>query len=108
MRLLLARYGGRLTNLLASARNVEDAKTRLQQFRGVGPKTAGIFLRAIDTRAVIGTGACDGPVTLSRADLEGQTVSELHERAKRLRIPDRSRMSKKELLSCLAPFYAGE
>ena len=40
MRLLFARYHGKVTEMLASAKDVDKAKRRLQQFKGVGPKTA--------------------------------------------------------------------
>ncbi|MGB8344586.1 MAG: hypothetical protein WCD86_06860 [Ktedonobacteraceae bacterium] len=36
---------GTLTNLLQQSRSAEELSARLQQFKGVGPKTAEIFLR---------------------------------------------------------------
>jgi endonuclease III len=44
---LLQDYGGDLNNLHAAARDARDLETHLQAFRGVGPTTAGIFLREL-------------------------------------------------------------
>jgi endonuclease III len=44
---LLKDYGGDLNNLHAAARDARDLEARLQAFRGVGPTTAGIFLREL-------------------------------------------------------------
>lgn len=44
---LIAEYDGDLNNLHAAARDARDLEARLQDFRGVGPTTAGIFLREL-------------------------------------------------------------
>ena len=41
----LQEYYGTLTNLLQQSPSIEELSARLQQFKGVGPKTAEIFLR---------------------------------------------------------------
>ncbi len=46
-RRLLADYGGDLNRLHDEARDPEDLMARLTAFRGVGPVTAGIFLREL-------------------------------------------------------------
>jgi hypothetical protein len=46
-RKLLAEYGGDLNRLHASARDSRDLEARLDDFRGVGPATVGIFLREL-------------------------------------------------------------
>jgi len=42
---LVEEYGGKITNLYKAAKDAEDLKRRLLQFRGVGPVTVNIFLR---------------------------------------------------------------
>ena len=44
---LIAEYAGDLNNLHAAAKDPRDLEARLQAFRGVGPTTAGIFLREL-------------------------------------------------------------
>lgn len=46
-RRLLAEYGGDLNRLHDAAKDAEDVMARLTAFRGVGPVTAGIFLREL-------------------------------------------------------------
>jgi endonuclease III len=46
-RKLIDEYGGDLNALHASAGDTEDLVARLLQFKGVGPATAGIFLREL-------------------------------------------------------------
>jgi endonuclease III len=43
---LKSKYGT-LTNLLHQSHSVEELSSRLQEFKGIGPKTAEIFLRDI-------------------------------------------------------------
>lgn len=43
---LKSKYGT-LTNLLLQSHSVEELSARLQEFKGIGPKTAEIFLRDI-------------------------------------------------------------
>jgi len=38
---------GTLTNLLKKSQTIDELSSRLQDFKGIGPKTAGIFLRDI-------------------------------------------------------------
>jgi 3-methyladenine DNA glycosylase/8-oxoguanine DNA glycosylase len=38
---------GTITELLKQAHSIVDLSSRLQSFKGIGPKTAGIFLRDI-------------------------------------------------------------
>ena len=38
---------GTLTNLLKQAQTIDELSSRLQEFKGIGPKTAEIFLRDI-------------------------------------------------------------
>jgi hypothetical protein len=45
--MLLTRYGGRLSRLHQAARNPRDLEARLDDFYGVGPVTANIFLREL-------------------------------------------------------------
>ena len=44
---LLQDYGGDLNSLLAAAQDAHDFEARIQDFKGVGPTTAGIFLREL-------------------------------------------------------------
>jgi endonuclease III len=44
---LLHDYGGDLNSLHAAARDARDLEARLQGFKGIGPTTAGIFLREL-------------------------------------------------------------
>ena len=44
---LLQDYGGDLNSLHAAARDAHDIEARLQGFKGIGPTTAGIFLREL-------------------------------------------------------------
>lgn len=53
-------YDGRLKTLLEGCESLDEIATRLQEFKGVGPKTAEIFLRDM------------GPVL----ELEGQKLEE--------------------------------
>jgi endonuclease III len=54
MRALIADYHGSVAELVRTARTREEISERLQRFKGVGPKTAEIFLREVpDT--LIGT-----------------------------------------------------
>jgi hypothetical protein len=55
MRALIADYGGSVGRLVRTASTREEVSQRLQSFKGVGPKTAEIFLREIPD-ASIGTG----------------------------------------------------
>jgi endonuclease III len=43
---LQARYGT-MENLLSRSKSIQDLSSRLQEFKGVGPKTAAIFVRDI-------------------------------------------------------------
>jgi hypothetical protein len=55
MRALSADYDGSVARLVRTAGSREEVSQRLQRFKGVGPKTAEIFLREVpDT--LIGTG----------------------------------------------------
>jgi 3-methyladenine DNA glycosylase/8-oxoguanine DNA glycosylase len=54
MRALIADYDGSVARLVRTARTREEISQRLQRFKGVGPKTAEIFLREVPD-AVIGT-----------------------------------------------------
>ncbi len=105
-RLLLARYHGKITEVLASSRDATDATKRLEQFRGVGPKTAEIFLRDLDRAALIGRKADGGPVSLTRADLEQESRDALRERARTLHLQAGVTASKEKLIRELAPYYA--
>ena len=55
MRALIADYDGSVARLVRTARTREEVSERLQRFKGVGPKTAEIFLREVPD-ALIGTG----------------------------------------------------
>jgi len=55
MRALIADYDGSVGRLVRTATTREDISQRLQRFKGVGPKTAEIFLREVPD-ALIGTG----------------------------------------------------
>jgi hypothetical protein len=107
-RLLLARYGGRVTNVLVSAKDAGEVTKRLKQFRGVGPVTTEIFLRDVDLRAGGDRAAGRQPIALGRENLERQTARELRKRARLLRIPRSATMSKQALVDSLAPYYAKE
>lgn len=48
-RMLNERYGGKLTNLHAASKSPKDLEQKLQEFIGVGPVTANIFLRELRT-----------------------------------------------------------
>ena len=54
MRDLIADYGGSVARLVRTASTREEVSQRLQRFKGVGPKTAEIFLREVPD-ALIGT-----------------------------------------------------
>ena len=41
-------YRGRISNVFSASKNVTELKKRLQEFKGVGPKTVEIFMRDID------------------------------------------------------------
>jgi endonuclease III len=45
---LIAQYGGRVSELVRSGLAANDLAKRLQEFDGIGPKTAEIFLRELD------------------------------------------------------------
>lgn len=47
--MLVKKYGGRLEKLHALAADSKDLEARLQEFKGVGPMTANIFLRELRT-----------------------------------------------------------
>jgi len=55
MSALIADYDGSVARLVRTASSRDKASRRLQQFNGVGPKTAEIFLREVPD-ALIGTG----------------------------------------------------
>ncbi len=55
MRTLIADYDGSAGRLVRTASTREDISRRLQHIKGVGPKTAEIFLREVPD-ALIGTG----------------------------------------------------
>jgi endonuclease III len=55
MRSLTADYDGSVARLVRTAKTREEISQRLQRFKGVGPKTAEIFLREVPD-ALIGTG----------------------------------------------------
>jgi endonuclease III len=48
-RMLKEKYGGKLTNLHASATSPRNLEQRLQEFLGIGPITTNIFLRELRT-----------------------------------------------------------
>jgi endonuclease III len=52
---LIADYDGSVARLVRTATTRQDLSQRLQRFKGVGPKTAEIFLREVPD-ALIGTG----------------------------------------------------
>jgi hypothetical protein len=54
MRALIADYGGSVARLVRTASTRDEISQRLQRFKGVGPKTAEIFLREVPD-ALIGT-----------------------------------------------------
>jgi endonuclease III len=54
MRALIADYDGSVAKLVRTASTRDEISQRLQRFKGVGPKTAEIFLREVPD-AVIGT-----------------------------------------------------
>jgi endonuclease III len=54
MRALVADYGGTVARLVRTARTREEVSQRLQGFKGIGPKTAEIFLREVPD-ALIGS-----------------------------------------------------
>jgi 3-methyladenine DNA glycosylase/8-oxoguanine DNA glycosylase len=55
MRALIADYDGSVAGLVRTATTREEISQRLQRFKGVGPKTAEIFLREVPD-ALIGAG----------------------------------------------------
>ncbi len=55
MRALIADYDGSVGRLVRTASTREEVSQRLQRFKGVGPKTAEIFLREVPD-ASIGAG----------------------------------------------------
>jgi len=61
MRALIAYYGGSVARLVRTASSREDVSQRLQRFKGVGPKTAEIFLREVPD-ALVGTARADQAV----------------------------------------------
>ena len=54
MRGLIADYGGSVARLVRTASTRDEISQRLQRFKGVGPKTAEIFLREVPD-SLIGT-----------------------------------------------------
>ncbi|RJQ55998.1 MAG: DNA methylase [Actinobacteria bacterium] len=52
--LLIDRYGGRITAVFERSKDKQDLQRRLDEFKGVGPKTVEIFLRDVDERRLIG------------------------------------------------------
>jgi endonuclease III len=54
MRALIADYDGSVAKLVRTASTRDEISQRLQRFKGVGPKTAEIFLREVPD-SVIGT-----------------------------------------------------
>ena len=52
---IIGQYGGSVARLVHTSRSREEISQRLQSFRGIGPKTAEIFLREV-ADASIGTG----------------------------------------------------
>ncbi len=44
-----AEYGGKIGNIQAASKDREDFEKRLQEFKGVGPKTVEIFMREAAT-----------------------------------------------------------
>jgi hypothetical protein len=54
MRALVADYGGSVAQLVRTASTREEISQRLQSFKGIGPKTAEIFLREVPD-ALIGS-----------------------------------------------------
>lgn len=44
---LIVNYDGKITNLLKQSGNADEAAKKLQELKGVGPKTSEIFLREI-------------------------------------------------------------
>ena len=52
---LIADYGGSVARLVRTADSRTEVSERLERFKGVGPKTAEIFLREVPD-AVIGSG----------------------------------------------------
>jgi endonuclease III len=54
MRALIADWGGSVARLVRTSSSRQEISSRLQSFKGVGPKTAEIFLREIPDQ-VIGT-----------------------------------------------------
>jgi endonuclease III len=55
MRALIADYDGSVARLVRTASSREDVSQRLQRFKGVGPKTAEIFMREVPD-ALVGSG----------------------------------------------------
>ena len=55
MRALTTDYDGSVGRLVRTARSRAEVTERLERFKGVGPKTAEIFLREVPD-ALIGTG----------------------------------------------------
>lgn len=53
--LLLDRYDGKVSNVFEQAENPDDLERRLEEFKGVGPKTAEIFLREVDRQTKLGS-----------------------------------------------------
>jgi endonuclease III len=56
MRALIAEYDGSVARLVRTAATRQEVSERLQSFKGVGPKTAEIFLREVPD-AMIGSSA---------------------------------------------------
>jgi len=55
MRALITDYDGSVAHLVRTASTRDDLSQRLQRFKGVGPKTAEIFLREVPD-GLIGAG----------------------------------------------------
>jgi endonuclease III len=55
MRALISDYGGSVARLVRTSSTRDEVSQRLQRFKGVGPKTAEIFLREVPDQ-LIGSG----------------------------------------------------
>jgi endonuclease III len=52
MRALITDYDGSVAGLVRTSRTREEVSQRLERFRGVGPKTAEIFMREVPDTAI--------------------------------------------------------
>jgi 3-methyladenine DNA glycosylase/8-oxoguanine DNA glycosylase len=55
MRALISDYGGSVARLVRTSSTRDEVSQRLQHFKGVGPKTAEIFMREVPDQ-LIGSG----------------------------------------------------